>query len=161
MVRELFPNIDPIWRIRVNGKWEHPTSVIGQTYRLDPDTSLVEEFANSLTQVECQWVEVFTEFDTTQHALLHSNTIITTARTTLRGTITRRQLQDTIDTMRSRFIETEDGYATEDTSPPAKCILCHTTDPDVHCTALLDAPTTPTAFVLNHLTQHHGFALTT
>ena len=73
-----FPNIDPIWRIRVNGKWEHPTSVKGQTYRLDPDTSHVEEFANSLTQVDCQWVEVFTEFDTTQHALLHSNTIITT-----------------------------------------------------------------------------------
>jgi hypothetical protein len=52
VVRELFPNIDPIWRVRVNGKWEHPQTVKGQTYRLDSDTSHVEEFANSLTQVE-------------------------------------------------------------------------------------------------------------
>jgi hypothetical protein len=90
VVRELFPNIDPIWRVRVNGKWQHPHIVKGQTHRLDPDTSHVEEFANSLTQVECKWVEIFTEHDTTQHALLHSSTIITTAQTTPRGSVTRR-----------------------------------------------------------------------
>jgi hypothetical protein len=88
VVRELYPNIDPIWRVRVNGKWQHPHTVKGQTYCLDPDTSHVEEFANSLTQVECKWVEIFTEHDTTQHALLHSSTRITTAHTTLRGSIT-------------------------------------------------------------------------
>jgi hypothetical protein len=45
-------------------------------------------------EVHC--VEIFTEHYTTQHALLHSSTIITTAHNTLRGSITRRQLQDTI-----------------------------------------------------------------
>ena len=81
VVRELFPNIDPIWRARVNGKWEHPYTVKGQTYRLDPDMSHVEEFANSLTQVDCQWVEVFNEFDTTHHTLppLHKPTLLSTS----------------------------------------------------------------------------------
>ena len=39
-----------------------------------------------------------------------------------------------IDTMRSRFTITEDGYATDSSTSVDNCALCHTTDPDLQCT---------------------------
>ena len=126
ILHELFPNRDPLWRVRVRGKRSFVTSMKGRTYRLEHTPTPVTEFANSLTTVPGQWLDTVTEHDHTDHALLHDTTIIHTKRGTIRGDVAKQMLLDTIRNMHAKFKLTSDGYQTEDstTSLPPLCQIC-------------------------------------
>ena len=125
-LNELFPNRDPLWRVRVNGKRSFVQSSKGRTYRLEHTPTPVVEFANSLTTVPGQWIDTITEHDHTDHALFHDTTIIHTARGTLRGAVTKHMLKSTIINMHTKFKHTEEGYQTDDTttSNTHHCHIC-------------------------------------
>jgi hypothetical protein len=126
ILHELFPNRDPLWRVRVNGKRSYVTSTQGRTYRLEHTPTPITEFANSLTTVPGQWIETVTEHDHTDHALLHNTTIIHTKRGTIRGAVSKQLLQAYIRNMHDKFIQTAYGYQTESSMPPATplCQVC-------------------------------------
>jgi hypothetical protein len=123
MVRELHPNIDPLWRIDIKGRSTHVKSMRGHTYRLQAEATEVEEFAASLTPVVCKWVQITTEYDTTQHALIHKHTIIRTRKGQLRGDTTLAHLQASIDRMREGV----------DDAPLSTCHSCTIHDAEVKC----------------------------
>jgi hypothetical protein len=125
ILHELFPNRDPLWRVRVKGKRSYVTHTRGSTYRLEHTPTPVTEFANSLTTVPGQWIDTVTEYDHTEHALLHTTTIIHTKRGTIRGAVSKQLLQTSIQDMHAKFIQTSDGYQTEDSASP-RTPLCST-----------------------------------
>ena len=125
-LHELFPNRDPLWRVRVKGKRSYVTHTRGSTYRLEHTPTPVTEFANSLTTVPGQWIDTVTEHDHTEHALLHTSTIIHTKRGTIRGNVSKQLLQATIQDMHAKFTQTSDGYQTADSASPRTplCSIC-------------------------------------
>jgi hypothetical protein len=71
MVRELHPNIDPLWQIDIKGRSTHVKSIRGHTYRRQVEATEVEEFAACLLPVVWKWVQI-----TTQHNMhLYTSTL--------------------------------------------------------------------------------------